>query len=280
MDNETTTGTETSTTENPSTGNPNPTDTSTTGNPPPSDADETIDLGKTGDEPDGKPGEGEGGEGGDDQLTDEQKAAEEARAALFGAPEGDAGYEIDGLPEGMEIDTEALAAVTPAFKELGLSNAGASKIAQVYAEHVLPKVADQFKSTLEQNINDQRQKWASEAGEAVRGFRYVFDDKGEPVMKDGKQLTEIVELKTATGDKIDFGGAGIKQVTQIAAKALDRIAPAGFREYLDETGLGQHPAMVAFAFRVGQLVSEDSDFGGGGGGDPKPKSRTELYYNR
>lgn len=218
------------------------------------ETEETIDLGAA---PEGDKGEAKA-EDEPDNRTDDEKAADEAKAALFGAPEGDAGYELEGLPEGTVVDKEALEAVTPTFKELGLSNAGASKVASIYAEKVLPRVAEQFKTDLETKIVDQRTEWQGETLKAIKGE---------------------VELKTTTGDKIDFGGAGVKQVTQIAAKALDRVAPAGFREFLDETGLGQHPAMVAFAFKVGQMIAEDQDFQGGGG-DAKPKSRTEKFYGR
>jgi hypothetical protein len=243
--------TETTSTENPSTETvvtPTPeSGSSTTENPSPTD--ETIDLGA---KPEEKTEEKV-------EPTDEEKAAAEAKAALFGAPEGDAEYEITGLPDGVTIDKEALEAATPVFKELGLSNEGASKVAGIYAEKVLPIVAAKFKTDLEQQVVDQRAEWQGDTLAAIKGE---------------------TELKTATGDKIDFGGAAVKQVQQMAAKAIDRIAPEGFREFLDETGLGQHPAMVAFAFRVGQLTAEDESFGGGGGPTPQPKTKTEKYYNR
>lgn len=217
---------------------------------PETKGDDKIDLG--GDDADDKSGD-------DDDKKAEPSDEDKARAELFGAPEGDAAYEIGDLPEGIEIDKEALEAVAPTFKELGLSNKGASKVAAVYAEKVLPIVGEKFKANLETQIVDQRREWENDTLQAIKGE---------------------VELKTASGDKIDFGGAGVKQVQQVAAKALDRIAPVGFRDFLKETGLGQHPAMVAFAFRVGQLISEDQDFGGGGGGDTKPKSETEKFYGR
>ena len=235
---------------------PNPNDTSNTDKPTPSDeGDEPIDLGKDG----GDDADDKGADKG--EQTDEEKAAEAARAELFGAPADDAAYEIVGLPEGMAIDNEALEAATPAFRELGLSNAGASKVAGVYAEHILPKVIEKagesFKTDLETKIADQKVAWQDETLKAVKGE---------------------IELKTSTGDKIDFAGSGVKQVQQAAARAIDRVAPAGFREFLEETGLGSHPAMVAFAYKVGQLIAEDTDAGGGGGTPPGKPSRVEKYY--
>jgi hypothetical protein len=258
----TTNDSENSTTENPSTSAAENNSSTTTPNE--GDDNEAIDLGKGGEEAGDADADttGDASKDGDkeDTRTDEEKAADEARAALFGAPEGDAGYAIEGLPEGVTVDQAALDAATPIFKELGLSNAGASKVAGVYAEKVLPIVAEQFQENLKTQIADQRTEWQGETLKAVKGE---------------------IELKTATGEKIDFAGSGVKQVQQAAARAIDRVAPAGFREFLDETGLGMHPAMVAFAFKVGQLISEDTDSGGGGGsgGDHKP-TRTEKYYGR
>lgn len=256
----TTNNSENSTTETSTTTNAAENNSSTT-TPNEGDDNEAIDLGKGGEEAGGEGGEPKPNDGDEeDTRTDEEKAADEARAALFGAPEGDAGYAIEGLPEGVTVDQAALDAATPIFKELGLSNAGASKVAGVYAEKVLPIVAEQMQENLKTQIADQRTEWQGETLKAVKGE---------------------IELKTATGEKIDFAGSGVKQVQQAAARAIDRVAPAGFREFLDETGLGMHPAMVAFAFKVGQLISEDTDAGGGGGGGGDQKqTRTQKYYGR
>jgi hypothetical protein len=217
-----------------------------------SNTDDKINLADGGDDPKPEPK----GDEAEDTRTDEEKAADEAKAALFGAPAEGEDYAIEGLPEGMTIDKEALDAVAPAFRELGLSNVGASKVAQVYAEKVLPQVEAKYKTALEQQIVDQRTNWQAETLKAIKGE---------------------AELVTKTGDKIDFGGATVKEVQQVAAAALDRVAPAEFREFLDETGLGQHPAMVAFAYRVGKLISEDKAFEGGSQA-PQPKSTEAKFY--
>lgn len=244
--------TETTTTENPSTDEQTSTQTSASSTTETDE--EKIDLGK-GDEEETSTET----ETGEDEQTDEEKA----RAALFGAPAEGETYAIEGLPEGMSIDEAALEAVTPVFRELGLSNVGASKVASVYAEKVLPGVVEQVttqqKEALETQIADQRNEWQGETLKAIKGE---------------------IELKTKTGDKIDFGGAGVKQVQQAAARAIDRVAPAGFREFLDETGLGMHPAMVAFAYKVGQLVAEDTDTGGGGDPPPSKSTQTQRFYGR
>ncbi len=181
-----------------------------------------------------------------DERTDDEKAADEAKAALFGAPEEGAAYEISGLPEGVEIDKTALDALDPIARELGLSSAGASKLAQVYAEQ-LPRVLDEHNANMQTQILDTRKAWETETLDAIAGK---------------------TELKSATGNKIDFGGKSVKQVQADAARAIDRLAPPGFRDFLAETGLGQHPAMVALCYQAGLSLKEDTDFEASGTAPP------------
>lgn len=182
------------------------------------------------------------GEGDQPKEGDDEKPAENAE--LFGAPEG--AYELEGLPEGTTVDTKALEAIEPVARELGLSSKGLSKIAGVYAEKVLPQVVEGFSEELERNVVAQRAAWATEA-------------------------TELVKT-----DEI-FGGRPLPEIQQVSAKALDRFGGADFRKFLDETGLGNHPAMLKFAYSAGSAISEDDTFERGNSA-PKPKSRTEKYY--
>ncbi len=176
------------------------------------------------------------------EQTDEEKA----RATLFGAPEGN--YEISGLAEGVTVDAAALEAVAPVAKELGLSNEGLSKIAGVYAEKVLPGVTQQVVDGIQRDVAATHAQWATEAQEAI---------KTDPVFEQHRDL---------------------KQVQQIAAKALDRLFPEEFRGFLQETGIGNHPEMVKAMYLVGTKISEDTSFERGSQA-PAPKSRTDKYYS-
>lgn len=197
----------------------------------------------------------------EDTRTDEEKAADEKveaeRAELFGTPEGDA-YAVEGLPEGMEIDKDALDAIIPVAKQLNLSSKGLSTIAQVYAEKVLPGVMKRAEDAIVQQVTAQRSEWEGEAEAAIK-------DNGH-------------SLKNAAGETLSFDAKDKAHVLKTAAKALDRLAPAGFREFLKETGLSVHPAMVAFAYQAGKSISEDTDHETAQTGSGKPKSRSEKYY--
>jgi hypothetical protein len=230
----------TTTTETPTpNADPNPaagsTDTSTTDQtqPPPSEGDDEPGTLLT-------PKEGEQAP----EQTPEEKAAEEARAAFYGAPEGD--YEVKDLPEGMGIDQEALAAVTPVAKELNLSNEGFNKLTSLYATEILPKVQDKVVDGLQQDIAAKHAEWASQSMEMLQN-----DDM--------------------------FKGLKLENVQQVAAKALDRFGGTEIREFLDQTGLGNHPAFLKAFFQIGTAISEDTTFERGGPAT-KPKSSVEKFY--
>jgi len=231
-----------------------PSDTSTTQE---TETEEKIDLGT---------GKGAETTETEDTRTDEEKARDAERETMFGAPAEGETYQIEGLPEGTEIDTEALEAITPVARQLGLSNKGLSTIAGVYAEKVLPGVAAKVVEQLNKDVLDRRAEWETEARDLIAG-------KGEP-------------LKNAAGEVVGFDGKAMGQVQQIAAKALDRLAPQGFREWLDETGLGVHPQMIAFAYNAGKAIAEDRDVepvdrgGKKKSGDGRPMTDASKFYDR
>jgi hypothetical protein len=255
------------TTPNPA---PETSDTSTTPNPNPKPEaeaeggdDEVIDLG-TGKKPEAEV-EAEGGDE-EDTRTDEERAADEARAELHGAPPEDEPYKVEGLPEGMAIDAAAVEAITPLARQLDLSQKGFSALAQTYATEVLPGVTKQIVDGINNDVLETRKGWETDAREMIAG-------KGE-------------KLQNLAGEPISFDGRALPEVQKIAAKALDRLAPAGFREWLDETGLGVHPNMIAFAYNAGKTIAEDREVETSETGRAKPKSSgapmsdPAKYYDR
>lgn len=233
--------TETASTEKATPENPNPA--------PDEKTEEKIDLGKT--DPDNK----------DPDKANPNPEKDEVDAR-YGAPADDAAYEITGLPEGMTVDAEALEMVAPALRELNLSNEGASKLMGVYAEKVLPHVEKQVIAAVESNIVKQRTEWEGAARDLISG-------KAE----DGSALV----AKNAAGEVLGFDGKDMKGVSAIAARALDRLAPEGFRQFLDDTGLGVHPQMVAFAYQAGKAIAEDREIETGTVA-AKPVERVDKYY--
>lgn len=207
---------------------------------------EKIDLGK---------------DSGSETETKTTETKTEETDARYGAPEGDAEYEL-ALPEGIELDKDALAMVAPELKELNLSNDAASKLVSTFAEKVLPHYEELFTKNLEASIVAQKTTWEGAARDLISG-------KGE----DGAPLV----AKNKLGEELSFDGKNMGEVQKVAARALDRIAPAGFREFLEQTGMGVHPQFIVAMYQAGKLLAEDGDFETSTA-TATPKSRETLYY--
>jgi hypothetical protein len=153
-------------------------------------------------------------------------------------------YEL-AVPEGFEkLDPEAVAAATPIFKELGLSNDQANKLVPIAAEMAKRIVTDRDQQLLG-TILEQRKDW----------------------------------LETARKDP-EIGGANWDATLRTAAQGLDRLGfPKGspLRGALDESGFGNHPEMIRLMSKVGSAIGEDGTFVRGEGGAGK-KSDAELFY--
>ena len=153
-------------------------------------------------------------------------------------------YELE-VPGGFTIDSAALAAATPVFKELGLSNEQANK---------LMPVAAQFAAGLSDKLNAQILS-------QVRADRKAW-------------------LDTAMADR-EIGGANWKQTLAKGAFALDNLGfPKGspFRVLLDESGLGNHPEMIRAWAKVGRAIGEDGDFVRGAGNPHSRRDTAETLY--
>jgi hypothetical protein len=172
-----------------------------------------------------------------DETTTETTEAEGAE----GPPES---YELT-TPEGFEkLDEAAVAAATPVFKELNLTNEQANKLVPVAADFAKRIVAQRDEQLLG-TILDQRKGW----------------------LEDAKKDAEI-------------GGSNWDASLGSAAKAFDLLGfPKGssLRTALNESGFGNHPEMIRLMAKVGKAIGEDSDFVRGQGGKDK-KTDAEIFY--
>lgn len=143
-----------------------------------------------------------------------------------GAPET---YEDFTIPEGMEVDKDALAKFGPLAKELNLTQEQAQAFVDIY-------------TTRMQDMNEA----TVEAWTKVR----------EGWVTDGK------------ADK-EFGGANYDTNVATAKKAIEKFGGDSFREALNTTGMGDHPEMIRFLWKVGQAISEDGVLPGNATGPEK-----------
>jgi hypothetical protein len=69
-------------------------------------------------------------------------------------------------------------------------------------------------------------------------------------------------LEASRSDK-EFGGDKLQENLAVAKKGLDAYASPELKTLLNETGLGSHPEVIRFMFKVGQSTKEDSFVAGG-----------------
>jgi Spy/CpxP family protein refolding chaperone len=128
-------------------------------------------------------------------------------------------------PEGVTLDAAVVEKASPIFKELGLSQEQAQKLVDLYSEQSAKTNADLTKA-----VEDMRAGWR------------------EAVTKD----PEI--------------GAKLDQVKVELGRAKDRLPPAirtEFDKAMNDTGMGDHPAIVKGLYELSKLVNEGTHVTGG-----------------
>ncbi|HBC2536863.1 TPA: peptidase [Enterobacter cloacae] len=132
--------------------------------------------------------------------------------------------------EGVELDTEALKDFEPVARELNLTNEQAQKLVDAY-----PKILAGVQQRQAEAWQAQTEQWAAD----------VKADK-------------------------EIGGDKLTANLSAAQRALEQFGDPELKEYLDSTGLGNHPALVKAFIKVGKAMSEDKVVTGGhesGGSD-------------
>ena len=167
-------------------------------------------------------------EGGEDLSTDDPEAKTNAPAEVRGS------YQLTA-PEGLEVNDEILAEVSPVFRELNLTNEQADKLMPLAG-----KLVERITSASEDEFSELKSDWAKQ-----------------------------------TKADAQIGGANWPETERLVGRALDAAgAPRGseFREYLDETGLGNHPEMLRIFRYFGTLVGRSRS------PDNGPRDRSAILY--
>lgn len=132
--------------------------------------------------------------------------------------------------EGVELDTEALKDFEPVARDLNLTNEQAQKLVDAY-----PKILAGVQQRQAEAWQAQTEQWAAD----------VKADK-------------------------EIGGEKLTSNLSAAQRALDQFGTPELKEYLEGTGLGNHPELVKAFIKVGKAMSEDKVVTGGhesGGSD-------------
>lgn len=163
-------------------------------------------------------------QGGDQQQ--QQKTEAELAAEKEAAEKAEKDKKPEGAPEkyefkageGVELDQEALKDFEPLARELNLTNEQAQKMVDLYSGKILPMVQKQQAEAWQK----QTEGWA----EAVKA------------------------------DK-EIGGANLTSSISTAQRALETFGSPELKEYLNTTGLGNHPELIKVFVKVGKAMSED-----------------------
>ncbi|MBA8045632.1 peptidase [Citrobacter freundii] len=132
--------------------------------------------------------------------------------------------------EGVELDTEALKEFEPVAREMNLTNEQAQKLVDVY-----PKILAGVQQRQVEAWQQTTEQWAAD----------VKADK-------------------------EIGGDKLTSNLSAAQRALAQFGTPELKEYLEGTGLGNHPELVKAFVKVGKAMSEDKVVTGGhesGGSD-------------
>lgn len=126
-------------------------------------------------------------------------------------------YEKFSLPEGYEYDEKLAGDFGGVAKELGLSQDKAQKLVDHYIQ--LTQKAIQ--------VHNERSAQISE------------------------------EWKTSAETDKEYGGAKFAENMAVAKKALESFGTPDLTKHLNESGLGNHPEIIRFCWKVGKLLSDD-----------------------
>jgi len=126
--------------------------------------------------------------------------------------------------EGQELDAAALEQFEPIARELNLTNEQAQKMVDLYGTQILPMVQKQQAEAWQKTT----EQWAAD----------VKADK-------------------------EIGGDKLTASIGVAQRALETFGTPDLKQYLNSTGLGNHPDLIKFCVKVGQAMSEDKVVTGG-----------------
>lgn len=140
--------------------------------------------------------------------------------------------------EGQELDAAALEQFEPIARELNLTNEQAQKMVDLYGMKIMPMVQKQQAEAWQK----QTEGWA----------------------------------ETVKADK-EIGGDKLTANLSAAQRALDQFGTPELKEYLNATGLGNHPDLVKTFVKIGKAMSEDGMVDGSNQGQ---RSAAEVLYGK
>lgn len=153
-----------------------------------------------------------------EQIQQEADAAAAAKKDDEGKPAGaPEAYTDFTLPEGVSMDADTLDAFKGLAKELNIPQEAAQKLVDLQTQLATKQVEE-----LQAAVVAQSQKWAA-------------DVRNDP----------------------ELGGENYEKSVASAVKVIQAFGDPALTELLNESGLGNHPALFKFCHRISAAISED-----------------------
>ena len=122
------------------------------------------------------------------------------------------------VPDGLPIDADGMAAFKDVARDLGLTQEQAQSLVDLQSGRI------------QAAVEEQAAAWAKRQ-----------EDWQADVRKDK-----------------EIGGSEMPARIGVAKKAIAKFGSPELRKVLTETGLGNHPELIRFAYRVGKSIADDS----------------------
>lgn len=162
----------------------------------------------------------------------------EAAAKLKAETSAPEAYEDFTLPEGMEMDADVLGEFKNLAKELNIPQAKAQQLID-FQTQLANKQAEQYQAAAAK----QAQDWAASI-------------KSDP----------------------EVGGENYDKSVASAIKVIQSFGDPALTELLNNSGLGNHPALFKFCHRISAAISEDKFVLPGSQSATGRKSNEEVFY--
>lgn len=169
------------------------------------------------------------------KLTDEERKAEDDAKAADTVPEE---YSDFTMPEGMPADEQQLNDFKPLAKEMGLSQAKAQQLIDLYADKVLPAMGQRQADAWQQTLDG----WVQEA-------------------KSDKEI----------------GGDNFDVALSDAQRVINTLGTPELKGVLDRYGLGNNPELIRVFSRVAPQLREDSMIHVRGVAPARPSTPHDVY---
>lgn len=196
-----------------------------------------ADTAPQGDQPAQQDGENHSVDGEGQQEKAENQDGEQQKTEKEQKQEGAPEKYEFTAADGVDLDTEALKDFEPVARELNLTNEQAQKLVDAY-----PKILAGVQQRQAEAWQAQTEEWAA----------------------------------TVKADK-EIGGDKLTANLGVAQRALDTFGTPALKEYLNGTGLGNHPELVKAFVKVGKAMSEDGVVTGKESGQ---RSAAEVLYGK